>query len=448
MNGGPMPLTPTQELFWLIETMKPGAGLGPEFTIWASYWVTGSLDVDRLSDALTNVVARQGALRACVVVGDDGVPAQEIRSAGRCGVEVVDADPTCRTAYDIAKEHAARRVDVTRSPLVRVLASRLGDDWVVTLNAHHSAVDPWSLGVLASDLVDEYSGRAPIGRYPAPARAAPSDAMRQSTMYWREQMRDAVPLRFPPDIAAEWAVADSGFYAFDFDANALQSLDALVHAERATVFMGFFAAFIALAACHTGQRDLVVPTMFSSRLEAEDDKRVGFVLDPLAVRVRLPDDPTLTDVLRTVRGTVIDAYEHRNVPIVNLLTEIPEVGALLANEEQPWCLFQQIDLPPAQELEGRGTRWQLLVDREPGSEWRASLPLDFEFAVMRRGPDDTYGLISYNSKVCDREFAEKVGQEYRDVLGLMTSAGETRLREVGRRLAIREAQTSVLVAGR
>ena len=427
-----LPLTPVQELFSMIELIKPGAGLGPTFTIHDSYRVDGPLDVDRLSAAFTDVVARHPALRTAIAEAETGGLVRRVSPPRACSVEVRSGSPETAEPVELARAHALEPVDVAKAPIVRMFASGQGHDHVVTVVAHHAVIDHWSIEEIVGQVLEEYGGDG--GHHlPTPEietePAAFGDDVAMAMDYWREHLAGMTLLKFPPGTKADYAAARSAFVAFEFGSDTLANIETFVRLERATPFIAYIAAFKALAACLTGERDLIVPTLFSGRGVSADENEIGFALDPLVLRTRLTEDPTLVEVFRSVRCTILDAYDHRAASIVALLGEIPELAALLAAEDQPWTLFQQIDLPPVQERQVKETTWYPLAPRQPGPEWRASLPLDFEFTVMRRGTD-AYGLVSYNTSVCDRSTVDGIVDDYLSVLGLIVEAPETRLSAV------------------
>jgi len=72
----------------------------------------------------------------------------------------------------------------------------------------------------------------------------------------------------------------------------------------------------------SGQDDVAVGTVTSGRERAELEGLVGFFVNTLVLRSTLRGDRTFTEFLDDVRGTVLDAFGHQDVPFERLVDDL------------------------------------------------------------------------------------------------------------------------------
>ena len=66
----------------------------------------------------------------------------------------------------------------------------------------------------------------------------------------------------------------------------------------------------------------------ANRRQAETEGLIGFFVNQLVMRTKWEDNPSVREYLRRVRGVVLGAYEHQDVPFEKLVEELePERDA-------------------------------------------------------------------------------------------------------------------------
>ena len=147
--------------------------------------------------------------------------------------------------------------------------------------------------------------------------------MRQLT-YWKGKLSGAPELLELPTARARPAVQShrGGRERFDIPAEVVEGLRALGREEGATLFMVLLAAFKVLMARYSGQEDVVVGTSIANRNHPDLQGLIGSFLNTLALRTDLSGEPSFREVLRRIRETTLEAYEHQDLPFEKLVEEL------------------------------------------------------------------------------------------------------------------------------
>ena len=109
---------------------------------------------------------------------------------------------------------------------------------------------------------------------------------------------------------------------YSLDAEVSEGLRELSRREGMTLFMTLLAAFQVLLMRYTGQDDVVVGSAIASRTRVAVEEMIGFLVNMVVLRTRLPGDPTFLEVLRQVREVCIGAYAHQEVPFEKVVEEL------------------------------------------------------------------------------------------------------------------------------
>ncbi|RZB19436.1 hypothetical protein StrepF001_11510 [Streptomyces sp. F001] len=157
---GVVPLSFAQQRMWFLNRLEatvPGAAAAYNLSLVLR--LSGSLDVGALEAALGDVADRHESLRT-VFPDNDGVPCQHLLDSteGRPPLTVVGlADG--ESVEDVLAEHLRCGFDLRVEVPWRVWLVVGGGEFVLSVVAHHVAVDGWSMGVLARDVGVAYAAR-------------------------------------------------------------------------------------------------------------------------------------------------------------------------------------------------------------------------------------------------------------------------------------------------
>ena len=389
-----VPLSFAQQRLWFLDQLD---GPSPTYNITAAIQISGALDADALTHALSDLMARHEVLRTVFPVVD-GQPCQRILEPDPAllTLPVLDlSDAEIRAALVKAATHP---FDLARDvPLRATLFATGPHDHVLALVLHHIAGDGWSLAPLARDLSTAYqarlNGHTPNWD-PLPVQYADytlwqrerlgndndsESSLTQQLTYWRRAF-EGVPaeLTLPTDRPRP-AVAThrGGTVPVEIDRDLHERLVALARAENVTVFMVLQASVATLLSRLGAGQDIPVGTPVAGRGDDALNDLVGFFVNTLVIRTDLTGNPTFQQLLGRTRETVLAAYAHQDVPFERLVEDLAPARSVARHP-----LFQVMlsihNLPsPTLELPGVVAT---PVRLEAIGETPSKFDLSFEFA--------------------------------------------------------------------
>ena len=335
----PTPLSFAQQRLWFLDQFEPGSAL---YNIPLVLDLDGPLDVPVLERSLTEILRRHEALRT-VFPSQSGRPRQRVEPSRAIGLEVEDlshshAGPSGELADARIAETVGEPFDLSRAPLFRARLLKLSATRHVLAGAvHHIVYDIWSSRIFMHELTTLYE--AFVAGRPSPLEKLPicygefarrerkwlrGEVLERELDYWRQQLalprpELGLPTDHPrPSVASYRGARESTKLSADLT----DSIKRLCRGERATVYMGFLAAFGVLLHRYTGQDDLIVGSPIANRTRRETEGLIGFFVNTLPLRLDLSGAPTFRELLERVRDVAIDAYEHQSLPFEKLVEEL------------------------------------------------------------------------------------------------------------------------------
>jgi amino acid adenylation domain-containing protein len=116
--------------------------------------------------------------------------------------------------------------------------------------------------------------------------------------------------------------------------------------------MTLMAGFHTLLHQHTGQRDLSVGSPIANRDRVETEDLIGFFANTLVIRSDLGGDPTFREVLEQLRGTILGAFAHQDMPFEKLVEELQPQRDMSRNPLFQVMLAVQNTLRPEFDIPG------------------------------------------------------------------------------------------------
>ncbi|WP_418960766.1 condensation domain-containing protein [Streptomyces tritici] len=352
-----LPLTPAQTRLWTAAQLRPR---DPFLTVPFAVDLDGPLDREALGRALAELIRRHPALRTRITRGADGEPVQSVRAAatsggagsGRAEAAVASreaaSDPaeaasglpvesglpspesvTPAEAAALAEELAAEPFDLDGGPLTRLRLLRLGDTAHRLLVAvHHLVFDGASLALFVSELAALYEAFAKGEPSPLPeppvaygdflaARTAEDLRDRAEHLrYWTGRLAGAPEvLELPVSAPRGPAAGHAGDRRTTLVPPAVvDPLRKLARARRCSLYMVLKAAVDAVLSGY-GTTDVLTGMALSGRDSTEAAGVVGYLTRPVVLRSDLSDDPQFGELLGRVRGDLLDALDHPDLPM-------------------------------------------------------------------------------------------------------------------------------------
>jgi natural product biosynthesis luciferase-like monooxygenase protein/amino acid adenylation domain-containing protein len=419
----------SQQRLWFLDQLQPQS---PAYVIALALELRGRLDVAALERAAAGLVRRHEALRT-VFLNVGGRPTQVVRQAPGQALLLVELSAEREPDTCLAgalHEEARRPFDLARGPLFRARLYRLGPQrHVLSLVMHHIIADGWSIGILARELAELYSGYA---RGDAPALPVlpvqyrdyarwqrqwlQGERLEQLLAHWRERLAGAPQvLALPADRPRPAVESNRGArYRFALPLELTDALRALARREGATLFMTLLAGFSVLLARYSGQRDLLIGTPVANRSRAQLEAVVGCFVNIVVLRAELSGEPCARDLIGRLRERCLDAFAHQELPFDRLVEELQPARDLSRNP-----LFQVMfalhNATERLELPGLAAR---SLELDPGAA-KVDLALELE-----ETPQGLAAWFEYATDLFDEATIARMAAHWRVLLESMAAAPE------------------------
>ena len=434
----PLPLSWQQERLWFLDRLDAQAGAA--YNIEGAQNLNGALDTDALKAALSAVVCRHESLRTHFAEAD-GRPVQVIAPCDAFMVVEEDLSGLDETAVRQRLDTLlSRPFDLSAGPLFRTALLRVGEaDHILVAGGHHSVLDGWSLNLLLGEVAAFYrahvSGEAnepePLavqyGDYAAWQRTLlDAERLEEKAAYWKQQLAgvpDAVTLPFdrPRPKQADYR---GGQVEVRVPEDVAAPLNALARSCDATLFMVLETAFALLLHRIGGDEDLVIGTAVSGRPRLELERLIGFFVNTVALRHRFESDETFEDCLGRNRQTILDAFEHSDVPFEAVVEAVQPVRSLSHQPlVQVMFVLQNTGDAGGRDLEAafEGLEVEALGD-DGRSDGQFELSLSLE-----EGADGIAGTLSYATQLFDAATARRIAAMYQRLLTAIADDPQTAL---------------------
>ncbi|MFG2167300.1 non-ribosomal peptide synthetase/MFS transporter [Micromonospora chersina] len=423
--GADVPLSYAQERVWFMDQLAPGEAA---YHIAVPLRVRGPLDVEALRAALAALSARHESQRTRFPADSDGRPTVVVEESVEVPLTIVDA-PDEASAQALVDAAAAEPFDLADGPLLRALLIRLDvDDHVLFLGQHHIVGDGWSVDVLLRDLITLYRGGEPpalpiqYGDFAVwEAEELDGPQARAHVDYWKQRLAGITPLELPLDRPRPATQTYRGdFVEFQLDPAETEALNALTRATGGTLFMTLLAAYQVLLARHAGQDDFAVGASVAGRSAPELENVVGMFINMLPLRAELAGDPTFAELLERTRRSVLDGFEHAEVPFAKVVHELG-----LPRDVSRSPVFQTMFVLQNYEM---GRFRGVSRSDEVSFEWTPmelrATRFDFELHAVET-VDGLWGKLVFNTDLFTRDTVERMARRWTTLLAAIVAAPDT-----------------------
>ncbi|QUQ67051.1 non-ribosomal peptide synthetase [Kutzneria sp. CA-103260] len=419
-------LSAGQQRMWFLEQLSPGLST---YTVPLAYRLRGELSTEHLRAAVADVVARHEVLRT-VLPTVDGRPAPAIQSDVDVPWEVVDATGLSEAeVVDRAEQLVRCSFDLATGPVIRASLLRIGPaDHLVVIAMHHMVFDGWSVDVFTRELVHHYESRVSGVEAALPALSLNyadfaawqqewlgTEAAEAQARYWQDRLVDAPTVLELPSDRQRPAVQThrGGVVELTIPGDLAAAVRSLAAREGVTTFMTLLAAFDLLVARHTGQRDFLIGVPVATRGRAELEPLIGFLVNTLALRADLSDDPSVGELLARVRQTCLGAYAHADLPFEKIVETLqPERDPSRSPVVQVMFGYEMAPAPsrPMADVAVELTRLH-----------NGAAICDLMLSLEDDG-DGVAGRITYNSDLFDAATVRRLAGHYLTLLESLTTA--------------------------
>jgi len=386
----------------------------------------GNVDCAALRAAFADVIGRHEVLRT-IFSEADGEFYQRILDVAEVdfSFDVVDCPPD--RLPDMVAAAIRAGFDLFRDIPVRVTLLRGGDRDTLLVVLHHVAFDGESWGPMLGDLRSAYAARVRRGEPDwddLPVQYAdyslwqrellgriedPGSLFARQAAYWRQAL-GGIPeeLNLPtsrPRPARPTYVSDR--VRVDVPASLRARMQALARCHGCTEYMVVQAGFAVLLMRLGGGPDIPIGTAVSGRIDEALEDMIGYFSNSLVLRADLSGNPSFAGLLDRVRGTMLSALDHQEIPFEAVVT------AVRPNRSTGRSALFQVGLNWIRQGDrgfsfgGLGGRLELL---SPG---RSHFDLVLEVSELPAGDGRADGLAAqfeYSTELFDRAVIVAMGE--------------------------------------
>ncbi|CCQ13629.1 Non-ribosomal peptide synthetase [Rhodococcus sp. AW25M09] len=413
-------LAPSERRIWLQNRFDPASAA---YNIAFEVPLPADLELDVLRAAIADVLERHTPLRSVFPATVDGPVTMVVE--------------TQTVVSMLGEQHAITSAnegfDLTLEPPIRLTVQTRDDQRVLTVVAHHIALDGLSIGPLARDvdiaLTARISGAAPrfttLAVDYADYRRWQQDVLdavaAEQLDFWRRTL-NGLPdfLDLPtgnPDATVKNTVEASPV-PFSVDSGTHADLRALAHRLGATVFVLVHAALAAVLAEASGTQDIAIGTPVSGRSDPALDDLVGMFVGTVVLRTEVVPSNTFEEFVTEVRDRDLDAFAHSDVPFEWVVDAVQPARAVDTHPLFQVLLAVGNIATPTIEL-GEGATIPRRIDI-------ASTQFDLEFVVEESEAGLT-GNLGYSAARFSRGVAVGLADRLALVLTLVAAQPDIRL---------------------
>jgi amino acid adenylation domain-containing protein len=421
----PLPLSFSQQQVWLHAQMTGDVPFYNEtFTVYRQ----GPLDVPLLERCLAEIVRRHEIWRTTFDV-QAGEPVQIVHPAPQnfplanvdlSGVAEASRDDEARR---LATADARRPFNLNAGPLLRALLIKMGGETHrLYMTIHQVVFDAvTAYNVFLPELITLYE--AFVSGLPASLpepgfqysdfagwqrKKLMAGAYSQQLVYWRNRLAGDLPvLEWPNDRQRPSIETHRGaIERFSFNSEVVQKLTISSRQHGVTPFTTLLAGLATLLHRYSGQDEIVLGTFTAARKRKELEPLAGYFVNPLPLRIDLSGNPTFCELQSRVRGLLLDALAHDDVPFVHIVKEAQARPDPSRNPLFQVALSQQPKLPQI------GSGWDMATEEicNGGSK------LDLMIVVDNRD-DNIFGPITYNPDLFDASTVRRMIGHWQMILG-------------------------------
>jgi amino acid adenylation domain-containing protein len=298
---------------------------GTAYNMPAVLELKGQVNPSRLSKTLKKLIDRHEILRTSFETLE-GQVVQKVHKSPPFSLGLTEGEE--QTLAEAAAGFV-QPFDLSKAPLFRASLVSWDDRQCLLLDMHHIISDAETVRLLISDFIRLYNEEAlPAQEIHYKDFAAwekghlESKEMQAQKEYWLGQFREAPPeLDFPADFQRPARRSfEGGRRGFALTEELAAAVDRFCREQEVTPFAFLLAVYNVLLSKYSSREDIVVGVPVSGRPHAALTGIAGMFVNTLALRTRLSDGQSFTELLAGVKSGVMQALDNQEYPF-GLLVE-------------------------------------------------------------------------------------------------------------------------------
>jgi len=353
-------VSPLQSRFWLLSELTEDASYNNQI----AFSISGELNIELLKKALDRIVARHEILRT-TFAELEGTLKQIIRrfdpSQEFFTHKYIQETNTDNEARSLLEAHAEKTFDLLAGPLWNVLLLQTGDQqFCLSFTIHHIISDGWSVQNLMLEWIEAYNQlrQGESTSEPTESRLQYkdycdwlirmlNDTKSESRKFWLKQLTGKIqrlnlPIDFPYPLGGKRNGHQLFFKIDSQEANVLKSI---AKERDASLFMMLMATVNVLIYRYTFQKDIIIGSPVSGRLNDTHDNVIGLCANTILTRTIVDERHEFATLLDSIKNDSLDRYAHQLYPFDWLVNEMnPERDSFRNPFFDVWVVLQNINI--------------------------------------------------------------------------------------------------------
>lgn len=431
-----VPVSLSQEQLLLLYEQDPDR---TDYLVVEADWIQGSLDTAVLKSSYEYLIQRHEALRT-FFAAKGSTMVQKVIPADKVLTSWVEEDISINPdAEEIAlrflQEDMQAPFNLYKVPPCKAVLLRCESDLhLFFIKVHHICFDGWSRGVMVKELSQLYAG-IKAGKKPEdvltpavlPLQYADYSQWQRNQVdspeaeamveYWKKHLDGAPPLlALPTDFPRPSApTGRGGQVPASIPANIVKEASKLAGTASTTIFTVLSCAFQLMLSRYARQEDVVIGTPSAGRDYGELENLIGFLVNPVPMRLVVDKEVAFADLLKKAAETVEGCRCNNKIPIQRIAQAI---GAQRSAGYSPiyQCVFVLQDENFKRQLQLTGG---LNVDRVPEEAFLEVAMFDLTLELVEQSDGSLAGSLKYSSDLFKPSTAERMVCHF---VNLLTSA--------------------------
>ncbi|QEM10872.1 non-ribosomal peptide synthetase [Mucilaginibacter rubeus] len=330
-----IPLSYSQERLWFIDRMLGSV----QYHVPAVFNLSGTLNVEALEKTFREIVNRHEVLRT-IIFEQDGEGYQQVKPANTWTLKQTDAkhyQDQHLSLEQYIKLQIAQPFDLSADDMLRAELIKVNEsEFALLLTMHHIASDGSSSAILAKEWIELYNAFSTNRQLELPALTVQypdyaiwqratlqGDLLASKLAYWERKLTGVSTLQLPADRQRPAEQSTNGaLYEFEIASGITGRLHELSVQNGVSIYMTLLSAFNILLYRYSGQEDICVGSPIANRNQPEIAELIGFFVNTLAIRSHLDGEMPFIKFLAQVKQTMLEAYEHQDVPFEKVVEAV------------------------------------------------------------------------------------------------------------------------------
>lgn len=434
-----IPLLPQQSAVYLYCALHPNS---VAYHLPLRLSLRGSLDLDALSRALSEMVKRHQLLNASVEASTEG-PAFRLHANRTPEFTQIDLRSLAVNAAQVRlREHCAeestRAFSLEQGPLARFCLIRLSEaEYVLHVVIHHLIADGWALRrIFFDDLCALYALASGETDQAAAARnvafadyvawlGEQGSAPRRTEQlaYWTKTLEKPLPwpIFLNEQIHADSSQTGTRYREFELGGVPFEGLAATAKQLCVSPYVVLLSCFKLALSRLTRQTDVAVGTMLLNRAHPGASEVFGFLANVAVVRTQVLESLRFAELVAAVNRSLQEATRNGEIPYADVVAAVqPE----RRSEASPLyrAFFVQQESPASAEVCGLAIRSEVCFEA-------IGARFDLEVHFWREATGFR-GCLLAQERVLSSETTDMLLRDFQSLAGLVSESMNTRLHTI------------------